>query len=59
MYMPICDVRHMLLVGLHSIHDFSSRYSIRRAFNNWSIGYTKQVAFGGLALLDVSFSRNR
>ena len=47
------------LLALYFIHELGSRHSIRREPNNWSVVYTKQVRFGGLALLDVLISSNK
>ena len=51
-------MRHMLCVGF-SYHVFGSRHSNRGEHSNWYVPYTKQVRFGGLALLDGFFASSK
>ena len=51
-------MRHMFCVGF-SIHVLGSRHYNRGKPSNWYVAYTKNVRFGGLALLDVFFASSK
>ena len=48
-------MRHMLCVGFW-VHVFGSRHSNGREASSWYVPNTKDVSFGGLALLYVFFA---